>query len=67
MGSLARRMDMAQATLERIVEGTPAFVPVRVVDDQRSPASPVRVHGPRGIVVEGLDVAGVAELVRALS
>jgi hypothetical protein len=66
VGSLARRMDMAQATLERIVQTTSAFVPVRIVDEPSPPAS-LRVHGPRGIVVEGLDVAGVAELVRALS
>jgi DNA-binding transcriptional ArsR family regulator len=64
--SLARRIDMAQQTLERIVTTAPtAFVPVRVVGDQERAS--LRVHGPRGIVVEGLDIAGVADLVRALS
>ncbi len=39
-----------------IVEPTPAF----------PPSSPVVVHAPGGIRVEGLDVAGVAELLRRL-
>jgi len=67
LSSLARRLDMAQQTLTRMVASAPAaFVPVRVVGE-RTCGAPLRVHGPRGLVVEGLDVAGVAELVRALS
>lgn len=65
--SLARALDMAPQTLARIVASTStALVPVRVVEDPVERAV-VRVRGPRGIVVEGLDVAGVAALVRALS
>jgi hypothetical protein len=41
----------------------PRFVPVAVVEDQAG----IVVHGPRGVRVEGLDVAGVAELLRRLA
>jgi transposase-like protein len=66
--SLARALDMAPQTLERIVATTvtASLVPVRVVDDPVARAE-VRVFGPRGIVVEGLDVGGVAALIKALS
>jgi hypothetical protein len=65
--SLARRLGMARLTLERILKAAPPpFVPVRVVGESEQRA-PLRVHGPRGIVVDGLDISGVAELVRALS
>ena len=40
--------------------------PVRIIEDVPEHAD-VRVRGPRGIVVEGLDVAGVAALIKALS
>lgn len=73
VGSLAIAIDMAPKTLQRIVAGAARagdvraglIVPVRVVaaDEGNS----LRVHGPHGIVVEGLDVDGVAELIRALS
>ncbi len=42
----------------------PGFVPVTVVD---GPADQIVVRGPHGVRVEGLDVAGVAELLRRLS
>ena len=77
---VARELDLAPQTLERIVAEAPslstrsasAIVPVRVIDGARPvPPSvergPLTVRGPRGIVVEGLDVDGVAALVRALS
>lgn len=67
LSSLARRLDMAQQTLSRMVtSASVAFVPVRVVGEPAG-STALRVHGPRGLVVEGLDVAGVAELLRALS
>lgn len=67
LSSLARRLDMAQQTLSRLATSAPAaFVPVRVVGEPAG-STAVRVYGPRGLVVEGLDVAGVAELLRALS
>ena len=67
VGSLARAIDMAPKTLERIVAGasTSVIIPVQVVSAGKD--TPLRVHGPRGIVVEGLDVGAVAELIRALS
>jgi hypothetical protein len=67
--TLARKLDMAPQTLERFVAGaSPMLVPVRVVDDvSPSPSSAIVVRGPRGIVVEGLDVTGVAELMKALA
>lgn len=67
VGSLARSLDVAPQTLARIVASTStALVPVRIVEDDAEVAD-LRVHGPRGIVVEGLDVEGVAALIKALS
>ena len=43
---------------------SPRFVPVAVVD---TPAGRIVVHGPGGIRVEGLDVAGLADLLRRLA
>lgn len=43
---------------------TPRFVPVTVVE---TPAGRLVVHGPGGVRVEGLDLAGVAELLRRLA
>ena len=44
----------------------PRFVPVSVVAE--TPAtSRIIVHGPGGVRVEGLDLAGVAELLRRLA
>jgi hypothetical protein len=48
-----------------VKEAPAVFVPVRIVGDAERAS--LRVHGPRGIVVQGLDIAGVADLVRALS
>ena len=42
----------------------PRFVPVTVVGGV---AGLIVVHGPHGVRVEGLDVAGVAELLRRLA
>jgi transposase len=43
----------------------PRFVPVSVVADML--ASKIVVHGPGGVRVEGLDVAGVVALLRGLA
>jgi hypothetical protein len=65
--SLARALDMAPQTLERIVGSARSpLLPVTLIED-RSTAAPTLIRGPRGIVVEGLDVNGIAELIRALS
>lgn len=45
---------------------TPGFVPVRVVADGTA-RSPIVVHGPGGLRIEGLDVAGVIALLRGLA
>ena len=67
VASLARALDMAPQTLARIVSTASApLVPIRVKARPQAQASVV-VHGPRGISVEGLNVDGVAELIRALS
>ena len=67
MASLARALDMAPQTLERIAAvGRARLVPVRVVAEPRA-SSALVIRGPRGIVVEGLDVDGVARLIEALS
>jgi hypothetical protein len=42
----------------------PGFVPVTVVE---GPADQIVVRGPHDVRVEGLDVAGVAELLRRLA
>jgi transposase-like protein len=65
--SLAGELDMAPQTLERIVGGARApLLPVTLIEE-RSTTAPTFIRGPRGIVVEGLDVNGIAELIRALS
>jgi transposase-like protein len=65
--SLARALGMAPQTLDRITSGARApLVPVKLIENKTS-RSALLVRGPRGIVVEGLDVNGVADLIRALS
>lgn len=46
--------------------GGPTFVPVSVVADAAT-SSRIVVHGPGGVRIEGLDLAGVAELLRRLA
>ena len=68
MPVLARRLDMAPQTLTRILSSAGSvLVPVRVTNTDEQSRSAVVVRGPCGVVVEGLDVRGVAELFRALS
>lgn len=65
---IARRLDMAPQTLAKIVAGVgPALVPVRIIPEAVPRPAGIRVLAPHGLVIEGLDVAGVAELMRALS
>lgn len=44
-------------------ETRPRFVPVSVIEEP----SRIVVHGPGGVRIEGLDVAGVADLLRRLA
>lgn len=68
LASLARELDIAPQTLKRIVTRAAApLVPVRVVARSSRASSALVVRGPCGLVVEGLDMGGVAELIRALS
>lgn len=75
VASLARELDMAPATLQRIVASAAVpIVPVRVVRAKRprtrmlpAETAPLIVRGPFGLLVEGLDLSGVADLIRALS
>ncbi|HYD41622.1 MAG TPA: hypothetical protein VEB43_12410 [Anaeromyxobacter sp.] len=69
--AISRELGVKRHTLAAWVAaeapGGPArFVPVSVVPDAATPARLV-VHGPGGVRVEGLDVAGVAELLRRLA
>jgi len=67
VASLASDLDMPAQTLSRIVsDARPAMVPVRIATSPTQ-NSPIVIRGPGGIVVEGLDVSGLAELIRALS
>jgi transposase len=63
-----RELGVRRETLARwskpAAEARPRFVPVAVVE---APGGRVVVHGPAGVRVEGLDVAGVAELLRRLA
>jgi len=70
---IAERLGVSQATVVRWLAGRSqetGFVQVEVVVDGPEPA-PVRsapvLHAPGGYRVEGLDVAGVAELLRRLA
>lgn len=66
--SLALQLGMAPQTLDRFAADSPAGVlPVRVVREPEPQSPTPIVRGPCGLVVEGLDVAGVADLLRALS
>lgn len=70
LDDVALELGLSPVTLRRW-QRRPApaatFVPVELVaSPAREPARGIVVHGPRGLRVEGLDVAGVAELVRRL-
>ena len=67
ISSLARALDMAPQTLERMAsKARTSLVPVRVTANPATRSALV-VRGPSGIVIEGLDLNSVAELIRVLS
>ena len=70
VSSIAAEVDVAWKTLDSFVRSAArvrgAMVPVQVVAE-RTPGERLRVRGPHGIVVEGLDLEGLATLIRALS
>ncbi len=59
-----RRHTLARWAVTAAPEPRPRFVPVSVVE---AAGGRIVVHGPGGIRVEGLDVAGVAELLRRVA
>lgn len=68
VAALAAALDMPAQTLSRFVSSaSPTFVPIQIAPNHQWRASPIIVRGPGGIVVEGLDLDGVADLIRALS
>ena len=63
--AVARELGVSAPTISRaLARQSRMFVPVRVVPEA---AAPVIVRGPCGVVIEGLDVAGVAKLLVELS
>ena len=66
---VAAALGLPPITLQRWIqrEGASMFRSAVVVEPAAPPSSPLVVHGPRGLRVEGLDVAGVAELLRRLA
>ena len=69
---LVGELGVSDPTLVRMLEEDrpePRLRPVRVVPEREAPASraPIVVRAPGDIVIEGLDAAGVATLLRALS
>src|SRR5262245_42091715 len=63
----ARELGIPMPTLQAWTRSAPAFR--RVMVEATVPSVPPRliVRTPSGLVIEGLDVAGVAELARALA
>jgi hypothetical protein len=47
--------------------GSARFVAVTVAPSEAAPPSRIVVHGPGGLRIEGLDLAGLADLVRRLA
>jgi hypothetical protein len=63
-------IGVSQPTLVRILEQAPApmhRVRVAEVKEETPTARTLTVRGPRGLVIEGLDIDDVAALVKALS
>ena len=71
LSRVCSELGVSHPTLVRILDGRPA--PMRRVRVARTKAAKIEsrvalvVSGPGGLVIEGLDVDGVAALVRALS
>lgn len=72
LASISRELGVKRHTLvgwtaaPEVAAATPSFVPVHVVTDALE-GSRIVVHAPGGVRVEGLDVAGVADLLRRLA
>jgi len=67
--TIGEEVGMSWKTLARWMGGRKSrarFERVEVIEPVAVVARPLIVHGPRGLRVEGLDVAGVAELLRKL-
>lgn len=68
---IASSLGMGTTTLRRFLGDTRPWtlVPVKVLDavPKAELADPIVVRGACGVTVEGLDIAGVAGLLRALS
>jgi hypothetical protein len=71
LSAIVRELGVRRETLAGWVapakaeaETRPRFVPVSVLE---APTGRIVVHGPGGVRIEGLDVAGVADLLRRLS
>ena len=66
MIDISAELGVSWRTLSRWLAGkksTPRFQPVQVVAPTKRE---LVVHGPRGLRIEGIDVEGIAELVRRL-
>lgn len=66
---VAAELGVSAPTVARLGArpATRALVPVRVVEEQEPARWTVTVRGPYGLVIEGLDVRGVAALLKAVS
>jgi len=66
--SLAEALGLSLITVQRWAkqENVAIFRPVSVVEGRIEGRGRVVVHGPRGVRIEGLDAAGLAELLRRL-
>ena len=64
--AVASELGVGDRTLSQALNAasTETWVPVRVTAE--SPSS-VRVHGPGGLLIDGLNIEGIAALIRALS
>lgn len=74
VGALARRLGVSAPALTRwmqVARPSTAIVgqlrPVEIVPDEVVAPPAVLVRGPRGIIIEGLGLAQIAELVRRLA
>ena len=68
LSAILRELGVRRATLAgwaapAKADTKPRFVPVSVIEE----ATRIVVHGPRGVRIEGLDLAGVADLLRRLA
>lgn len=61
--AVARELGIAEQTIVRALETSPdELLPIHV-----SGSVTATVRGPAGLTIEGLDIEGLAELIRALS